>query len=249
MEELITINGKVIEKRPYLRSIMYGEGVFETFRYSGRLPKTIDEHYKRLIEGAKFLKIPPVSKEDFIYYVEKTISHFEEKDLYVKVILLPEGKNYYPLFPYQTNIMVIVKPFSPSKEKITLTFSPFKVNSTDPLLRYKTTNYLRNIVGKRYALEKGFDDVIFINEKDEITETSSANIFWVKGKYLFTPSVECGLLPGITRKRVLQEAPKIGFIVVEGRFHYKHIKDADFVFVTNALNGIIRVSKVDLFTK
>ncbi len=244
---VITLNGEKFEKIDFLRSLMYGEGVFETFRYNGKLSKYIDYHYKRLSEGAKFLNIPSVTKEDFLYYVEKTVSFCEEEDLYIKTILLPEGNMYYPLLPYKSHLLVIAKPFKNTmKKEVSLTVSPFRVNSQDPLLRYKTTNFLRNIVAKRFALEKGFDDAIFLNENGEITETTSANIFWIKGKYMFTPSVECGLLPGVTRKAVIQEAPKQGFIVVEGRFTLEDLKKADYIFLTNSLNGIIKVSKLDI---
>ncbi|NPA53070.1 MAG: aminodeoxychorismate lyase [Aquificae bacterium] len=246
MKKLITINGKIIEEKPYFRSLMYGEGIFETFRYEGKLPKYIDWHYERLSKGAESFKIPKITKEDFIYYIEKAVSYFEEKDLYVKTILLPEGNIPFPVVPYKSNLMVVVKPFKQSKKEISLTVAPFRVHSSDPLLRYKTTNYLRNILAKRYALEKGFDDAVFINEKGEVTETTSANIFWIKGIYLFTPSEECGLLPGITRKAVIEKAPNLGFIVIEGRFPYEDLKKADYIFVTNALNGIIKVSKLDI---
>jgi 4-amino-4-deoxychorismate lyase len=250
MEELITINGMVIGERPYLRSIMYGEGVFETFRYEMKLPKYIDDHYSRLVKGAEFFGIPKITKDDFLYYIEKTVSHFEEKDLYVKVILLPEGNIPFPVLPYKSNLMVVARPYKPPKKKaISLTVAPFNVHSSDPTLRFKTTNYMRNIYAKRFALQKGFDDALFVNENGEITETTSANIFWIKGKFLYTPTEECGLLPGITRKAIIEKAPEMGFVVVEGRFSLKDLKNADYIFVSNALNGIIKVSKLDILAK
>ncbi len=249
MAEIVMLNGKIFEERKILRSIMYGEGVFETFRYNGKLPKYIKDHYKRLVEGAKFFHIPVITEDDYLFYIQKAVSICEKKDLYIKTVLLSEGNIPFPVYPYKSNLLVIAKPFSGTmKKEITLTFSPFSVHSSDPTLRFKTTNFLRNIYAKRYAREKGFDDVVFTNEKGEITETSSANIFWVKGRYLFTPSLECGLLPGITRKAVIQHAKNVGFIVVEGRFKIKDLKNADYIFVTNALNGIIKVSKLDILT-
>ncbi len=250
MKEIITINGKEIEEKNNLRSIMYGEGVFETFRYAGKLPETIEAHYKRLSKGADYLKIPKITYDDYIYYINETVSKCEKKDLYVKTVLLPEGLSPYPVMPYSSNLMVIVRPYQePAKKEISLTVAPFNVHSSDPLLKFKTTNYIRNIVAKRYALEKGFDDVIFRNENNEVTETSNANIFWIKGRFLYTPSLDCGLLPGITRESILKEARKQGFTVVEGRFFYEDIKNADYIFVANALNGIIKVSKLDILAK
>ena len=250
MDQVILINGEIFEDKRFVRTLMYGEGVFETFRFNGDLPSRIKKHYARLVEGARLLRIPEISYDDFVYYIKKAVEKLDQKDLYVKVILLSEGNTDYPLIPYKSNIMVVVNPFKPfSKEKISLTLSPFRVHSSNPLLRVKTTNFAERIVAKRYARDKDYDDAIFLNENGEITETTSANIFWIKGRFMYTPSVDCGLLPGITREAVISEAKKQGFNVVEGRFYLEDIKDADLIFVTNALNGIIRVGNFDFITQ
>ncbi|WP_457622708.1 aminotransferase class IV [Persephonella sp.] len=248
MEYIVTVNGKKLIDTRFLRSVMYGEGVFETFRYRGRLPKHIDQHYKRLTKGAELLKIPKITREDYIFYIEETVKKCKESDdLYVKTVLLSEGNIYFPVVPYKSHLLVIVKPYKePEKKEISLTVAPFRVHSSDPMLRIKSTSYSRNIIAKRYALEKGCDDVLFLNENGEVTETSSANIFWIKGRFLYTPSVDCGLLPGVTRNVILKKAKDEGFAVVEGRFYLEDVRKADFIFVANALNGIIRVSKIEI---
>ncbi|RUM46276.1 MAG: aminodeoxychorismate lyase [Hydrogenothermus sp.] len=247
MKEVITLNGKNFLNKKVLRTLMYGEGVFETFRYKGKLPRFIDKHYQRLIEGAKLLKIPAITKDDFIYYIEETVKKFEDtSDLYIKTILVSEGNSYFPIIPEGSNLLIIAKPFKPiDKKEVDLIIAPFRVHSSDPLLRIKSTNFARNIIAKRYALESGYFDALFLNENDEITETSSANIFWIKGKYLYTPSLDCGLLNGITRQFIIKKAPSEGFTVIEGRFTLKDLQNADRIFITNSLNGIVRVRKID----
>ncbi len=243
--EKVFLNGKSFESIQILRPLMYGEGVFETFRYKEKLPKYIDYHYERLIKGANFLKIPTITKEDYIYYIEEAVKDFENKDLYVKTVLLSEGNSFYPLLPYKSNLLVVVKPYQPIDVPITLTVSPYKVHSKDPLLKIKSTNYLRNILTKRYAQERGFFDAIILNEDDNITETSSANIFWIKGRYLYTPSIDCGVLEGVSRRKIIEEAKNQGFVVVEGSFNLKDIKGANVVFLSNALHGILKVENID----
>ena len=246
-----TLNGELMEdkKRP-LRTTLYGEGIFETFRYNGRLPKSITEHYERLSKGADLLSIPRISLEDYIYYIEQSLDLAEENnlgnDLYIKTVLLSEGGDYYPLKPYKSHLLTIIKPYKEPKKEIVLTVSPYKVNSSNPLLRFKTTNYMLNVLAKRYAIEKGCDDAILLNENDEITETTSANIFWIKGNTLYTPALECGLVEGITRKKILSKAREVGFETVEGRYRLKELLEADYIFVSNSLNGIIKVKKIDI---
>ncbi|NPA12550.1 MAG: aminodeoxychorismate lyase [Aquificae bacterium] len=250
MEEVITVNGQILKSRKGIRTMMYGEGVFETFRYNGGLPDTIQEHYKRMEKGAELLQIPMVSYENFLSFINRTVKKLKTQDLYIKAVLLSEGNLPYPVIPLKSNLMVVAKPYkAPQKDKISLTLAPFKVHSTNPLLRIKTTNFMEKVLAKRYAISKGFDDALFLNERDEITETTSANIFWEKGKFLFTPAVECGLLEGITRKKVIQEAKEKGYIVVEGRFTLKDLMEADKVFITNSLNGIIKVANFDFLAQ
>lgn len=243
--EKVFIDGKEFTDKDLLRPLLYGEGVFETFRYNGSLPKYIDYHYERLINGAKVLSIPKISKEDYLYNINQAVKNSESKDMYVKTVLISKGNIYYPLFPNGKSLIVITKPYKPIEEEVRLMISPYKVHSLDPLLKIKSTNYLRNILIKRYAKEKGFFDCIILNENDNITETSSANIFWIKGKYLYTPSLACGILDGVSRKVILEEAKKQGFIVVEGRFFLEDLKNANLVFLSNALHGIIRVKEIN----
>ncbi len=247
MEEIITLNGKQFLNKKILRGLMYGEGVFETFRYNNKLPKYIQQHYKRLINGAKVLGIPPIPFEDYINYINNTVIRHKNKDLYIKTVLISGGDTYFASRPESSHLLVVAKDYTPlPKKEIILTVAPFKRHSSNPLVKIKSTNYEVNILAKRYAQEKGCDDAIFLNENDEITETTTANIFWVKGKYLYTPSIDCGLLDGITRRIILHEAKKEGFTVVEGRFFIKDLKNAHYIFVTNALHGIIKVKDIVL---
>lgn len=243
--EKFVINAQDISDKTFLRGVMYGEGVFETFRYRGKLPRYIDEHYNRLLKGLKLLGIPIITKEDFLNSIELAVKDAGE-DLYVKLVVFGEGLSYYPLKSYKANILTVVKPFKPIEEDIVLTVSPYRVHSLDPLLGIKSTNYLRNILIKRYARENGYFDAVILNENSEITETSSANIYWIKGRYLYTPSLSCGVLEGISRKVVLQNAKKEGFIVVEGCFGVKELKKADMIFISNSLHGVMRVKGVDI---
>lgn len=244
--EALFLNTQRVDNNRFLRTICYGEGVFETFRYKGKMPAFIDRHFERLSSGLKLLNIPLISKDDFLYNISKAIENFDEKDLYVKLVVFGEGMGYYPLYSSKANILVVVKPYKPVEEDISLTVSPIRVHSSDPLLKIKSTNYLRNILVKRLARENGYFDGIVLNENEEITETSSANIYWIKGKYLYTPDIGCGVLPGISRSVVLRKAKEEGFIVVEGRFGLKDIKNADYTFISNALHGILRVGKLDV---
>ncbi len=91
------------------------------------------------------------------------------------------------------------------KEKLKLCLSPKRNSSRDVFLFHKTTN--RSLYDNEFkrALGAGFDEVVFLNEKDEVTEGAISNIFIGKDGKWFTPPLECGLLPGIWRAKTIRE--------------------------------------------
>ena len=117
-------------------------------------------------------------------------------------------------------------------------FSSRNTDSRSPYLFHKTT--LRKLYDdeRTLAVAKGYYEVLFINEKGEVTEGSYTNIFLQKDGKLITPPVSCGLLPGVLRNRLLQEYPEF---VREASFTRKDLEQADAVYVGNSVRGLVRV--------
>jgi 4-amino-4-deoxychorismate lyase len=84
-----------------------------------------------------------------------------------------------------------------------------------------------------------------LNDRGEVTEGSSTNIFWVMDRMLFTPALECGLLPGITREVLMSLGPEVGLRVKEGRFSLNELKKSGGAFLTNSLIGISAITSID----
>jgi branched-subunit amino acid aminotransferase/4-amino-4-deoxychorismate lyase len=86
---------------------------------------------------------------------------------------------------------------------------------------------------------------LILNSDGNVTETSSANLFWVEGGTLHTPPVSDGVLPGVTRRLVVGLASALGQAVREESVASDRLQQADAVFVTSAATGIIAVSQVN----
>ncbi|MBI3895281.1 MAG: aminodeoxychorismate synthase component I [Acidobacteria bacterium] len=111
--------------------------------------------------------------------------------------------------------------------------APARVDSTDRFLFHKTTHrelYDRLLAEAR---QRGLDDYIFLNERGEITEGTSHNIFVAIGHQLYTPPVESGLLPGVFRRQVLKENPQ----AEEKILTPDDLQRADGIFICNAIRG------------
>ena len=166
-------------------------------------------------------------------------------DAYVKIGLLSEGSPSFYKEPSGGSLLVVVRPYEPPKESIRAKVSSYRRSSSSPILRIKSLNYLENILAKREALAAGYDEAIFLNELSELAEGTATNIFFMKGKVIYTPSVECGLLAGIIRSVILECSREFGFELREGRYRLEDLKDTEGVFLTNSLIGAVPICSID----
>jgi para-aminobenzoate synthetase / 4-amino-4-deoxychorismate lyase len=121
----------------------------------------------------------------------------------------------------------------------TIAISSVKTNSEDKWLYHKTTN--RHLYDSEYDRYKklGFFDVIFKNEKDQITEGAISNIFIVRNDVYYTSPIECGVLNGVYRRHLLN-GRKIK--IKEKPIYQEDLLSADAIVMTNAIRGMVEVS-------
>lgn len=104
----------------------------------------------------------------------------------------------------------------------------------DPMLFHKTTHRPLYAEALKAATQAGFDDVLFLNLRGEVTEGAIHNIFIQKDGRWFTPRVECGLLAGVHRRHLLQAQPG----VEERVLYIGDLRQADAVYLSNAVRGL-----------
>lgn len=245
LKEFVFLNSEIIEESIPFRSLFYGEGVFETLRWKGNIPRFFDNHLDRLEEGANLLAIPFPDRENIKEQVLNSVDKTGIRDAYLKICLLSSGNNIFYQWPTSSSLLIVVGEYRSSKEQVSVCVSSRKRSPDSVLCRIKTFNYLGNIIARREAIEKGYDDTIFLNASDEVTEASSSNIFWMRGRGLFTPYSESGILSGITRKLVLEIAGDLGYEINERKFKLTYLLNSDFAFLTNSLVGMIYINRIN----
>lgn len=244
MDELFFLDGKRLEGVPALRALFYGEGVFESFRWKGSPPVFLSMHLERMRKGADFLGIPSPPESQVRLRIEDAAGASPGGDLHVKACLLARGDAVYHSKPRAASLLVSVRPRAESQEALSLWVCGERRPPRNSLFSHKTLNYLGNIVAKREAVERGFEEALFLDTGGRVAETSCHNVFWVKGKNLFTPSSECPILPGVTREIVLRSARRLGYEPVCGNFPLEELLSSHYAFLTNAVAGIVYVSGV-----
>ncbi len=208
------------------------------------MPLFFDRHYDRMERGARLLRIPFVERDDLDGIVKTVVTNSGIPDAYVKICLLSNGALNYYNDAVRGDIAIVVRDYEPRTEPVMVCINEFRRISDSPIHGVKSLNYLENIIARREARLKGYDEAVFLNERGEITEGTASNIFWVEKDTLYTPSVECGILPGIIREILLDSVSALGLGVEEGGYYPESMFNSRFAFLTNSLLGSVPISRL-----
>ncbi len=253
---MLYLNGQIIETHkaivsPYDRGFLLGDGLFETLRCYRGNPFAIEAHWQRLMLGAQFLQIPvPINKEEFKQVIKRllTANDLDSDDASIRFTLTRgEGLRGVtsPHSPIPTTLITCTSINTGELPPATITVTQYTRNEKSPLSRFKTLGYLENIAARQQANINGFVEALLLNTRGTIASTTAANIFMVKNNKLYTPSINCGALPGITRDVVLKLAKQLSVVGEEKDITIDELKSADEVFLTNSIIEIRPVKRID----
>jgi len=211
----------------------------------------LDLHLARLAESACYFYYPleiEEVKESLSSLAEEFSGISPQKSRRVRLALSRNGEFELTHIKLSGNSLPLVDPETTIQRKNgkhlpRVVFSNKKTDSSSPYLFHKTT--LRRLYDEERAAVadgKGYYEVLFVNEKGEVTEGSYTNIFLQKDGILLTPPVACGLLPGVFRKYLLQEYPER---VKEAILTRKDFERAEAVYVGNSVRGLVRVKLIE----
>jgi para-aminobenzoate synthetase / 4-amino-4-deoxychorismate lyase len=185
-------------------------------------------HLDRLIKSADYFLFP-ISTD----FVESILKAQE-----VEFLKIGKSQRVRILLDEQGRIEINAEPLMPlGDSKIRIRFSSRATNSTDRFLFHKTTNRGLYDQELEVARSQGYFDVLFRNERGEITEGAITNIFAEKKGVYYTPPLSCGVLSGTYRRYLLETKP---FPIQERILYEEDLKNADAIHLTNAIRGLLR---------
>ncbi len=168
--------------------------------------------------------------------------HFDHEFLIQKLRLLvrkldmdEHPKRVRLLLARDGSVETEFSPLNQVEEPVPIGLSKKKVASTDPFRYHKTTRRALLDEEHRIATERGLFDVIFINERGEITEGAITNIFIRRDGKLITPPLSSGLLPGTLRQELIETGK-----AAEKVIHANDLKEASEIYVGNSVRGLLR---------
>jgi branched-chain amino acid aminotransferase len=273
MRPVVYVNGVVTEARDavvpvYDHGFLYGEGVYETLRTYSREPFLFERHFARLTRSAAQMALDvPFSGDELLARVRATMTAADgpahemagagadraPSEAYIRILLTRGvGELTYSLAacPAPT-LVIIVKPFvaPPDRsftEGIRISLVGIRRNhpaALNPMI--KSNNLLNNALAMQEALRRGGEEALMRNQAGEIVECSQSNVFIVRQSVLWTPPLEAGLLPGITREFVLELAADLGVEARQAPVSPAELLAADEVFLTGTNREITPVVHVD----
>ena len=212
--------------------------------YDGKIFK-LDEHLSRLFSSAKIIKLDiPYSKTELRSALNKVLKINKLKDAYLR-LTVTSGES-------APSIIIITKALEGYPERyylrgVSAQISEVRQNEFSPLSGMKTLFFLPYMLARSRARDQGFDDAILLNTEGNVAEGATSNIFLVNNGTISTPSLDSGILPGITRGVIIKIAKSLNIKVKERRIYSKELIRSDEVFLTSSITQILPVVKIGRF--
>ena len=253
MHRLILHNGEIREAADRTLSagqvgLMNGWGVFSTIRVHDGVPFAWDRHWERMRRDAARLRVPfPESGDQILEQIGRLIEANRALNSTLRVMIVRNGGGMFEGPPMESKFDVLgfTRDVRIWGDGAKLGIVPNARLAASQFAGAKILSWAENLAYYERAQEQGLDEVILLNERGEVSECTSANIFVVKGSAVLTPPLSSGCLPGVTRAVLLEEIRISGIDVEESVLLPADLRSADEVFITSTTREVLPVISID----
>jgi 4-amino-4-deoxychorismate lyase len=236
-----------VDDEAFLRS----RAAFETTRvYHGR-PFRLDEHLARLAGSAERVGIGRIDAGELERLAHLALEAAAAPDVVLRLFVTPGREG--AARPTEIAMVSTLPPgLDEMRERgielvsIQLGLDP-ALRATSPWLLggVKSTSYAVNMAAEAEAKRRGADDAVFLAADDVVLEGPVTNIWWRLGEVLYTPALELGILAGVTRATLVEEAAAAGYEVREGVFPLAHMASSQEAFTSSSIREVMPVVALD----
>jgi branched-chain amino acid aminotransferase len=247
----ISIDGRLVDPAAATisvldRGLLHGDGVFEILRTVAGTPVELGAHLARLAATAADLALALPTAEALAAAVRATVAAAPPGDHRVRVLVTrgpgPLTARLADLGPGR--MIVIVEPLRPPPATVAVVVVDW------PLPRRrgpggKTLAYLDHLRARELAAAAGADEALRLDVDGHVAEGATSNLFVTSQGRVITPPIDGGVLPGVTRARILALCDALGIAATAGPITVAALRGAEEVFVTSAARGVVPVTAVD----
>jgi len=246
------VDGERARVSVFDRGFLFGDSVYETMRTVRGRPVDLEAHLDRLQRSADAIALPLPSRSHIEEAMEATLAAAGNEESSIRLVVT-RGSGEIGLatdLADAPSLIVIVRPLVLPDETLYRRGAKLAVvgvqrtpkRAVDPSI--KSGNYLNNIMALAEARKEGAHEAVMCDAHGRVAEGSTSNVFVVQSGVLVTPPIEVGLLPGITRSRVLALAAADGIEVREHILTPDDLMGADEVFITSSIRGVLPIAEV-----
>jgi len=227
--------------------LLAGWGVFSTIRVTEGVQFAFERHWARMSRDAALFHITmPCGADEGQKRLGKLIEANGAHDATLRVVVVRnDGSVWASPCDRKTDLIALTADLHDWGAGVKLAYAPHGRHAASPFAGTKILSWATNLTLVEEAQSKGFDEVVLLNERGEVSECTSANIFAVRGNEVLTTPLSSGCLPGITRELLLSEVCVAGFPVTEKTLMPSDLESADEVFITSTTRDLLPVLEIE----
>ncbi|HZS51241.1 MAG TPA: aminotransferase class IV [Bryobacterales bacterium] len=249
MHSLVLYNGRIIPATEKVLSpgqvgLLAGWGVFTTLRIYDGVPFEFERHWARMSKDARLLHVPLAADPEQVrrQLCELVRANHAENGAARMCVVRNTGSFWEgPGISTAADVIALTSDLKPWGEAVRLGVVPAARYAASPFSGTKILSWAWNLTWSEEAQQRGFDEALLLNERGEVAECTSANVFAVIDGKICTPPLSSGCLPGVTRSVLLEE---IGGIE-ERSLRPEELYDASEVFITSTTRELLAVSEIE----
>ncbi|MEO7145628.1 MAG: aminotransferase class IV [Bryobacteraceae bacterium] len=228
--------------------LLAGWGVFSTLRVYDGVLFAFERHWARMQRDAALLLVPFPSdsewlKDRLLALVEANAAH--NSTLRVAVVRNRGGMWEGPRITRGFDVIAFTADLHEWGSGVRLGVIEQARHAVSRFAGTKVLSWAQNLTWNEEASRRGLDEVILLNERGEISELTSANIFMAEGKRVWTPPLASGCLPGVTRALMLEEIHAPGYEIGERVLLPADLEQASELFITSTTRELLPVIEVE----
>ena len=228
--------------------LLSGWGVFSTLRVEDGVLFAWERHWARITRDAAAFHVPlPADSERVRSRLLELIEANGAYNSTLRLVIVRNGGGMWadPAPPRPSDLVALTADTKDWGEGVKLAIQPNARHAASPFAGTKILSWSMNLTWLEQAQCRGFDEVILLNERGEVAECTSANIFVSNGNHVLTPPLSSGCLPGITRELLLGEIHVPGIQIEERILAPSDLESADEVFITSTTRDLLPVQQIE----
>jgi branched-chain amino acid aminotransferase len=228
--------------------LLSGWGVFSTLRVSDGVLFAFERHWARIARDAAAFHVPIPGDAERVR--QKLLELVEANQAYnstLRIAIVRNGGGMWaaPSFGCGSDLIALTADSKEWGKGVKLASQPQARHAACAFAGTKILSWAMNLTWLENAQRRGFDEVVLLNERGEVAECTSANIFAANGNEVVTPPLSSGCLPGITREVLLSEIHVPGVRIAEKTLGLENLMAADEVFITSTTRDLLPVVQID----